>query len=127
MIKRTVLIFTLAAGVGATLPQRSDANYDCMTGRITAVTANTITAVSHRESRTFLVDRQTRFTAWPTDGRWQSIAPLRTRQLYCNSRLLEVGRLVTIHPRHDGTDTARWVQVAIDDAGNGYGPDVCIR
>jgi hypothetical protein len=127
MIKRTVLIITLAAGVGATLPQSSDASYECMTGRITAVTGNTITAVSHRESRTFTVDRQTRFTAWPTDGRWQSIAPLRTRQLYCNSRLLEVGRLVTIHPRHDGTDTARWVQVAINDAGNGYGADVCIR
>ena len=26
-----------------------------------------------------------------------------------------------------GERAARWVQVAINDAGNGYGPDVCIR
>ena len=126
MIKRTVLIITLAAGVFATLPKTSDAHYDCMTGRISAVTGNTIT-VTHRESRTFLVDRGTRFTAWPTRGRWQEIARLNQRQLYCNSRLLDVGRLVTVHPRHDGTDAARWVQVAVDDAGRGYGADVCIR
>ena len=127
MIKRTVLVITLAAGVAATLPQRSDANYDCMTGRITAVTGNTITAVSHRESRTFLVDRRTVFTNWPTQGAWQANRRLSTRELYCNSSYLSAGTLVAIHPRHDGTDVARWVQVALDQSGNGYGPNVCIR
>jgi hypothetical protein len=142
MIKRAVLVVTLAAGVGATLPQRSDANYDCMTGRITGVTGNSIT-VYDKESRTFTVDRDTRFTSWPTHGRWQAIARLNTRDHYCDraarrtwtsytgqsDRLLDVGRLVAVHPRHDGTDVARWVQVAIDAPliDVGYDPSDCLR
>lgn len=127
MIKRTVLLITLAAVVGTTIPRRAGANYDCMTGRITTVTGNTIT-VYDRESRTFTVDSRTRFTAWPTNGGWQKIRMLDQRQLFCRSRLLDVGRLVAVHPRHDGTDAARWVQIAVDDAGNaGYGANVCIR
>jgi hypothetical protein len=142
MIKRTALFITLAAIVGTTLPQRSDANYDCMTGRITGVTGNTIT-VFDRESRTFTVDGSTRFTAWPTNGRWQSIARLDNRDHYCDrfarrtwttytgqsDRLLEPGTLVAVHPRHDGTNTARWVQVAMDArlVGGGYLASDCLR
>jgi hypothetical protein len=127
MIKRTALFITLAAIVGTTVPQRSDANYDCMTGRITAATANTIT-VFDKESRTFTVDRHTRFTAWPTQGRWQMIARINQRQVFCDSRALDIGRLVAVHPRHDGSNTARWVQVAVNaplsDAG--YVTNACI-
>ena len=141
MIKRTALFITLAAIVGTTLPRKSDANYDCMTGRITGVTGNSIT-VYDRESRTFTVDRDTRFTAWPTNGRWQAIARLDTRDHYCDKaarrtwttytdqsgRLLDVGRLVAVHPRHDGTNTARWVQVAMDARlVDGYLASDCLR
>jgi hypothetical protein len=141
MIRRSVLVITLAAAVGATLPQRSDANYDCMTGRITGVTANTIT-VYDKESRTFTVDPDTRFTSWPTNGRWQAITRLDTRAHYCDraarrtwtsytdqsGRLLDIGRLVAVHPRHDGTNTARWVQVAINaPLADGYLASDCFR
>jgi hypothetical protein len=142
MIKRTALFITLAAVVGTTVPRKTDANYDCMTGRISAVTGNTIT-VYDKESRTFTVNRDTRFTSWPTNGRWQDIARLNTREHYCDrrghrtwtsytdqsGRLLDVGRLVAVHPRHDGTDVARWVQVAIDAplADVGYGASDCLR
>ena len=117
MIRRTVLLITLAAVAGATLPRSTDANYDCATGRITGVTANSIT-VYDKETRTFAVDGGTRFTSWPTNGRWQAITRLDPRQLYCDSRLLDIGRLVAVHPRHDGTSVARWVQVAIDAPGS---------
>ena len=114
MIKRTVLLITLAAGVGATLPQKADADYNCAIGPITAVTANSITVQEREGTRTFTVDRSTRYTTWPTNGRWQAITRLDRDQLFFESRLLEAGRLVAIHPRRDGTDVARWVQVAID-------------
>jgi hypothetical protein len=114
MIKRTVLLITLAAIVGATLPQRAGANYDCAIGRITAVNANSI-SVYDKEARTFTVDSRTRYTAWPTRGRWQEIRLLDPNRLYTDSRLLDVGTLVAIHPRHDGTNVARWVQIAIDE------------
>jgi len=127
MIRRTWLLVTLAAVLGTTLPRTSDANYDCATGRISGVTGNSIT-IYDREARTFALDSRTRFTAWPTNGRWQAISLLDRRQLFCNSRLLDVGRLVAVHPRHDGTSVARWVQVAIDDAGNaGVGANACLR
>lgn len=127
MVKRTLLFVTLAAVLGTTLPRTSDANYDCATGRITGVTGNSIT-IFDRETRTFTVDRGTRFTAWPTNGGWQRITLLSRRELYCNSRLLDVGRLVAVHPRHDGTSVARWVQVAIDEPGDaGPGVNTCLR
>jgi len=126
MIKRTVLVIALVAVVGATLPRSVAGNYDCAVGRITAVTGNSIT-VFDRETRTFTVDRHTRYTNWPTQGAWQAIRLLDPRELYCNSTYLSVGSLVAIHPRHDGTNVARWVQVATDQSGNGDGANVCIR
>jgi hypothetical protein len=141
MIRRTALLITLAAVVGTTVPRKTDANYDCMTGRITGVTGNTIT-VFDRESRTFTVDGGTRFTAWPTNGRWQAIRRIDTRGHYCDrlnhrtwtsytdpsGRWLDVGTLVAVHPRHDGTNTARWVQVAMDARlVDGYLASDCLR
>jgi len=127
MIRRTLLLAALAAVLGTTLPRTSDANYDCATGRITGVTGNSIT-IFDKETRTFAVDSGTRFTTWPTNGGWQSITLLSRRQLYCDSRLLDVGRLVTVHPRHDGTSVARWVQVAIDQPGDaGAEVGTCLR
>jgi hypothetical protein len=121
------MFITLAAVVGATLPRRTDANYDCATGRIIGVTGDSIT-VYDKETRTFTVDSRTRFTAWPTQGRWQEIRPLETRELFCQSRVLDIGRLVAVHPRHDGTSVARWVQVAIDErADNGLAVNACLR
>jgi hypothetical protein len=126
MIRRSVLVITLAAVVGATLPQKAGANYDCAVGRITEVTGNTIT-VFDKETRLFTVDSYTRYTNWPTRGRWQSIRRIDTEQLYCNSSYLSVGTLVAIHPRHDGTNVARWVQVATDQTGDGGYVSFCIR
>ena len=126
MVRRSVLVITLAAVVGATLPQKAGANYDCAVGRITDVTGNTIT-VFDKETRLFAVDSHTRYTNWPTQGAWQAIRRLNTEQLYCNSSYLSVGTLVAIHPRHDGTNVARWVQVATDQTGNGGYVSACIR
>ena len=114
MLKRTVILITLAAAVGATVPQRAGADYDCAVGKIMAIGGGSIT-VFDKEARTFTVDSRTRYTSWPTNGRWQAITRLDADELlYYNSRLLEVGRLVAIHPRHDGTNVARWVQISID-------------
>jgi hypothetical protein len=121
-----MLFITLAAIVGATLPQKAGANYDCAVGRITEVTGNTIT-VFDKETRLFAVDSRTRYTNWPTQGDWQAIRRLDPEQLYCNSSFLSVGTLVAIHPRHDGTNVARWVQVAIDQSGSGGYVTACIR
>jgi hypothetical protein len=114
MIKRTLLLVTLAAVLGTTVPQRAGANYDCAVGRITSVTGNSI-SVYDKEDRTFTVDSRTRYTSWPTRGRWQEIALLDPQRLFTDSRLLEPGRLVAIHTRHDSTGVARWVQVAVDE------------
>ena len=125
MIRRSLLLITLAGVVGATLPQRAGANYDCAVGRITAVTGNSIT-VFDKETRTFAVDNHTRYTNWPTQGAWQAIRRINPSELYCNSSYLSTGTLVAIHPRHDGTNVARWVQVAIDQSATGY-VTACIR
>jgi hypothetical protein len=123
MIRRSLLLIALAGVVGATLPQRAGANYDCAIGRITAVTGNTIT-VFDKETRIFAVDSHTRYTSWPTNGRWQSITWLDPQRLYTDSRLLEIGRLVAVHTRHDNTNVARWVQIAVNQpyqlVGVGY-------
>jgi hypothetical protein len=113
MLKRTVLVVTLAAVVGATIPQKAGANYDCAIGRITAVTANSI-SVFDREARTFTLDNRTQYTAWPTHGRWQAITLLDRERLFNNSGLLTPGALVAVHTRHDATNVARWVQISID-------------
>jgi len=126
MIRRSLLLIALAGVVGTTLPQRAGANYDCAVGRITEVTGSTIT-VFDKETRIFTVDSRTRYTNWPTQGAWQAIRRLDTEQLYCNSRFLNVGTLVAIHPRHDGTNVARWVQVATDQTGNDGYVSACIR
>ena len=126
MVRRSVLVITLAAVVGATLPQKAGANFDCAVGRITEVTGNTIT-VFDKETRLFAVDSHTRYTNWPTRGAWQAIRRLNTEQLYCNSSYLSVGTLVAIHPRHDGTNVARWVQVATDQTGDSGYVSLCIR
>jgi hypothetical protein len=126
MIRRSLLLITLAGVVCATLPQRAGANYDCAVGRITAVTGNSIT-VYDKETRTFTVDSETKYTTWPTQGAWQGITRIDPRELYCNSKYLDIGTLVAIHPRHDGTNVARWVQVAIDQTGYGGPVNVCIR
>ena len=121
MIKRTVLLITLAAAVGATLPRTADADYDCALGPITAVTANSITIQERETTRTFGIDCCTRYTTWPTRGRWQAITLLNMRELFTTSRLLDIGRFVAIHPRHDGTNVARWVQISLDKAyDSGY-------
>jgi hypothetical protein len=114
MIRRSLLLIALAGVVGATLPQRAGANYDCAVGRITAVTGNSIT-VFDKETRTFTVDSRTKYTAWPTRGRWQEITMLDPHRLYTDSTLLQSGALVAIHTRHDNTNVARWVQIAIDE------------
>jgi len=126
MVRRSVLVITLAAVVGATLPQKAGANFDCAVGRITQVTGNTIT-VFDKEARLFTVDSRTRYTNWPTRGRWQAIRRLDKEELYCNSSVLTEGTLVAIHPRHDGTNVARWVQVATDQTGSGGYVSACIR
>jgi hypothetical protein len=126
MIRRTVLLITLAAVVGTTVPQRADAGYGCAVGRIASMTANSIT-VFDKESRTFTVDRRTRYTNWPTQGAWQAIRQIDPQDLYCNSNYLGVGSLVAVHPRHDETNVARWVQVATDQSGSGEGVNACIR
>ena len=119
MIRGTVLFVTLTAIVSTTVPQRADAGYGCAVGRITSLSANSIT-VFDKESRTFAVDSRTRYTNWPTQGAWQAIRRIDPQELYC-------GSLVAVHPRHDGTNVARWVQVATDQSDSGNGGNVCVR
>ena len=105
MMKRMLLFIALVVTVGTGLPNKAVADR-CTRGRITALTANSMT-VFEDESLTFTLDGRTRYTRWPTNGRWQSITEL-------NAWSLDIGRLVYVHPRHDGTNAARWVQVATD-------------
>ena len=105
MIKRMLLIVVLAASAAMALPDRVGADR-CAGGRITALTPNSITFYD-RESLTFTWDSRTHFTKWITQGRWQQPTDL-------TADSLDIGRLVYVHPRHDGTNAARWVQIATD-------------
>lgn len=103
MIKRMLLFIALAATVGTTLPNRAVAD-PCLSGRITALTGNSI-AISGRETMTFAVDGRTQYTRWITQGPWQA-------HTHLTAASLDVGRLVYVHMRDDGS-AARWVQIAI--------------
>jgi hypothetical protein len=105
MIKRMLLFIALVATVGTALPNKAVADR-CTRGRITALTANSM-SVFEDETLTFTLDGRTHYTKWITNGRWQESTEL-------NASYLDIGRLVYVHQRHDGTDTARWVQIATD-------------
>jgi len=105
MIKRMLLFVALAATAGTALPSRAVADR-CTRGRITALTANSMT-IFEDETLTFTFDSRTHFTKWITDGGWQSSTD-------ATAWNLDIGRLVYVHPRHDGTNAARWVQIATD-------------
>jgi hypothetical protein len=121
MIKRTALFITLAAVVGTTLPQKADAGYGCTTGRVAALTANSISVVDRERVVTFGRDGRTQYTKWITQGGWQQPTRFDQKLIPCDLRVLgfdplglEVGRLVVVHPRHSNDNVARWVQVASD-------------
>lgn len=105
MIKRTLFLIALAAVVATAVPKSAVADR-CTRGRITSLTANSI-SVHETETLTFGLDSRTQYTKWITRGRWQEQTELSADALY-------VGELVYVHERHDGTNTARWVQVATD-------------
>ena len=106
MIKRMLLFAVLAATAAMALSNRAGAD-KCANGRITAFTPNSIT-VYDDGLMTFTVDGRTRFTKWITQGPWQQQTELRPYWL-------SIGQLVYVHQRHDGTNTARWIQVASDE------------
>ena len=60
MIKRILLLIAVAALVGTALPKNTVAD-QCATGRITGLTANSIT-VYDRETLTFTTDSRTQYT-----------------------------------------------------------------
>ena len=105
MVKRTLLFLALAGFVSTALPNRASAER-CVMGHITAMTPTSI-SVYDRETITFSVDNQTRYTGWITMWRWQSSTEF-------NPGDLDIGRLVVIHSRHSNDNVARWVQVATD-------------
>jgi hypothetical protein len=107
MIKRMLLVFAIAATTAMALPHRAVADR-CTDGRITAFTPNSITVYDDNQLMTFNVDGRTRFTKWITQGPWQQQTELRPYWL-------SIGQLVYVHQRHDGTNTARWIQVASDE------------
>ncbi len=121
MIKRTALFITLAAVVGTTLPQKADAGYGCTTGRVAALTANSISIADRERVVTFGRDGRTQYTRWLTQGGFQRQTRVDEKLIPCDLRALgfdplslEVGRLVVVHPRHSNDSVARWVQVATD-------------
>jgi hypothetical protein len=105
MIKRMLLFIALAAVVGTALPGKAAADR-CAIGRITALTGTSI-SVYDRETITFSMDSQTRYTKWITKGPWQQPTVFRPE-------MLDVGQLVVVHPRHDNGNIARWVQISAD-------------
>lgn len=105
MIKRTLLLLAVAVVFATTIPGRAVADR-CATGRITALTATSI-SVYDRETITFSVDSRTRYTKWITRGRWQE-------QTQISPEVLDIGQLIAIHPRADSGNLARWVQIATD-------------
>lgn len=105
MIKRMLLVITLAGAAAMALPDRAAADR-CTRGRITSLTANSMT-VFENETLSFGLDSRTRYTKWITKGPWQQSTDVTADALY-------VGELVYVHQRHDGTDAARWVQIATD-------------
>lgn len=105
MIKRMLLFVAIAASAAMALPNSAGADR-CVGGRITALTPNSIT-VYDDGLNTFTVDGRTRFTKWVTRAPWQQSTAL-------SNHWLSIGELVYVHQRHDGTNTARWIQVATD-------------
>ncbi len=105
MIKRILFLIALAGIVATAAPTNAAADR-CARGRITALTANSM-SVYDNETLTFGLDSRTRYTKWITQGRWQQQTDLSADALY-------VGELVYVHQRHDATDAARWVQIATD-------------
>ena len=122
MIKRILLFIGLAAVVGTAVPNNAVADR-CTRGRITALTfaVEPVQPVGDKpyyvrlgsmtvredEDLTFSLDGRTRYTKWITQGPWQEQTGLSADALY-------IGELVYVHQRHDGTDAARWVQIATD-------------
>jgi len=105
MIKRMLLFVAIAATAALALPDRAGADR-CTRGRVTAITANSI-SVYEDETLTYALDGRTRYTNWPTMGAWQANRDL-------NIYSIDIGDLVYVHPRNDGTNAARWVQIATD-------------
>jgi hypothetical protein len=105
MIKRMLLFIALVATVGTALPNKAVADR-CTRGRITDLTADSM-SVFEDETLTFTLDSRTHYTKWITTGPWQ-------QQTELSAYDLEIGRLVYVHQRHDGTNAARWVQIATD-------------
>jgi hypothetical protein len=110
MIKRILLLIASVAVVGTALPGKAVADR-CTTGRVTALTATSI-SVYDRENITFSMDSRTRYTFWITKGPWQQNTQVTPEMLYED---LYVGQLVAVHPRHDNENLARWVQIAHSD------------
>jgi hypothetical protein len=111
MIKRTFLLVTLAALLGATVPHNAVADaHQCVYGRIVALGPNSISVFNRDDAEavvTFTVDNRTHYTKWITRGPWQ-------QNIQYDARLLDIGRLVAVHGGHDGRTAAFWVQVATD-------------
>ena len=105
MLKRTLLVLGLVALLGNAFASNSLADR-CTTGRVTAVSATSI-SVYDRETLTFAMDDRTQYTKWITKGPWQQATALHVG-------VLDVGQLVVVHPRHDDANVARWVQIATD-------------
>jgi len=105
MLKRTLLVLGLVALLGNTFSSNSLADR-CTTGRVTAVSATSI-SIYDRETLTFALDGRTRYTKWITNGRWQEATELHVG-------VLDVGQLVVVHPWHNDENSARWVQIATD-------------
>lgn len=121
MIKRILLFIGLAAIVGTAVPNNAVADR-CTRGRITALSLSVepvggagnnayyilgSMTVREDENLTFSLDGRTHYTKWITTGPWQQQTALTSDALY-------IGELVYVHARHDGTNAARWVQIATD-------------
>jgi putative copper export protein len=107
VIKRILLFIALVAVVGTTFPGKAAAER-CITGRVTALTATSISVYDRETTVTFSLDNRTRYTKWITKRPWQQSIQLRPWEP-------DLGQLVVVHSRHDDDSFARWVQVATDN------------
>jgi hypothetical protein len=111
MIKRLLLLIPMTAAIVGTVPTGRATADVCAYGRVTALSATSIT-VFDREPVTYTLDSRTRYTRLITQWRWQTSTYITPAEFYFGA--LDVGRLVAVHMRHEEPGVARWVQIATD-------------